>query len=217
MNTANTAPTPRMSLPDADRIGVAASVLCAIHCGLAPILLLALPAFGEIWAHPASHALVAIFIVPLALFSIRKGFRRHRKSWVAVMAGIGIFSVLVGAVLPAFGKEVPAPAAIQKAPAEGSGVAVCDDQECSDEECAAGGCAASCSAEGQDGEASTVVGCVDNCCPSAQISESGEISIHIPPAAIVTTLGGLFLIAAHFGNIMGCRHCCQPTVSVACQ
>jgi len=96
MNTATS--SPRFQLPDADRVGVAASVLCAIHCGLAPILLLALPTFGKIWAHPASHALVAIFIVPLAVLSIRKGYQKHRKRWVAITAVIGILCVLIGAI-----------------------------------------------------------------------------------------------------------------------
>lgn len=73
-------------LADPDRIGVAASILCAIHCAVAPVLLLSLPAFGRIWAHPASHALVAVLVIPLAIFAIRKGFRRHRNRLVASAA-----------------------------------------------------------------------------------------------------------------------------------
>ena len=34
-------------LAKADRIGIGASVLCAIHCAAAPFLLLLLPAFGK--------------------------------------------------------------------------------------------------------------------------------------------------------------------------
>jgi len=230
MNTANTASAAGLSLPDADRIGVAASVLCAIHCGLAPVLLLALPAFGEIWAHPASHTLVAILIVPLAIFSIRKGYRQHRRRWVALVAATGILCVLVGAALPAFSEEIPLPAVAQEAPAEEIGAATSADEECSAGECAetcdsvaetcdssaAGTCNSVAGDEGSAEEGSTAssVGCIDNCCPSAQISESGEITLHIPPAAIVTTLGGLFLITAHVGNLMGCRDCCQPVTSV---
>lgn len=192
----NTAPSlPRFQSFDADRIGVAASVLCAIHCGLAPVLLLALPAFGKVWAHPASHALVAIFIVPLAIFSIRKGYQKHRRRWVAFVAGTGILCVLVGAVLPALTEKKALPAGNQESLVEAT-----DSESCSE------GCA---SAAESESTASTV-GCVDNCCPSAQISETGEISLHIPPAAIVTTLGGVFLIAAHIGNLAGCRHCCAP-------
>ncbi|MDB4401748.1 MerC family mercury resistance protein [bacterium] len=96
MNTATIASPNRVRFNEknADRFGVAASVLCAIHCALAPILLIFLPTFGKIWAHPASHALVAIFIVPLAAFTLLKGYRKHGKRWIAVSAMAGIFLVL---------------------------------------------------------------------------------------------------------------------------
>ncbi len=98
-------------LAKADRIGIGASILCAIHCAAAPFLLLLLPAFGKIWAHPLSHILVAMLVVPLAAFSIRRGYLTHQKKWVLVTAYIGIFVVLTGATLPAFSKEPEAQAA----------------------------------------------------------------------------------------------------------
>lgn len=193
----NTTTSPRFQLPNADRVGVAASVLCAIHCGLAPVLLLALPAFGKIWAHPASHALVAILIVPLAILSIRKGYQKHGRRWVVMFAGIGISSVLIGAVLPAFTSKSVTPVSSQE-----NLVATGSEDEC--EACE------SCETCEASATTTTTVGCVDNCCPSAQISETGEVSLHIPPAAIVTTLGGVFLIIAHIGNLKG-HHLCCPT------
>jgi hypothetical protein len=204
MNT-NTLPTPSIDLPKADRIGVAASVLCAIHCGLAPVLLIAMPAFGRIWAHSASHALVAIFIVPLAFFTIRKGYRTHGKRWVMASAMVGILLVLVGAVTPAFSKEIPTnyPTPQAAAPVETS--------ECEEESCSESGCEEpTCKSIPTSTESSEEPpACVDNCCPSVQISDSGEMSLHIPPAAIITTLGGVFLIVAHVGNLCGCAHTCR--------
>jgi len=184
-------------LPDADRLGVAASVLCAIHCGLAPVLLLTLPAFGKVWAHPASHALVAILIVPLAIFSIRRGFQGHRRRWVALVAGVGISCVLIGAILPALTPKKSIPTANQEGVVEVAAL-----ETCSEEGCPAG------YETGSEGDTTaSALGCVDHCCPSAQVSETGEVSLHIPPAAFVTTLGGVFLIIAHLGNLIGCRHC----------
>lgn len=208
MNTTTT--SPRFQLPDADRVGVAASVLCAIHCGIAPILLIALPTFGQIWAHPASHALVAIFIVPLAALSIRKGYKKHRKRWVALFAGIGILCVLVGAVLPALTPKKSIPVASQENLTEVTEQETSSEEACTTESCESCATASETASENEATTASTAgsVGCIDNCCPSAQISETGEITLHIPPAAIVTTLGGIFLISAHVGNIMGCRQCC---------
>lgn len=205
MNT-DTLTTPQIDLPKADRIGVAASVLCAIHCGLAPVLLIAMPAFGRIWAHPASHALVALFIVPLAAFSIRKGYRSHKKRWVMVFAIIGILFVIGGALLPAFTREIPVgnppPQVAEIADTSESEEGACSESEC--ETCASESGTAASSAT-SDEEA----GCVDACCPSVQVSDTGQISLHIPPAAIVTTLGGIFLIAAHVGNLCGCAHVCR--------
>lgn len=213
MNT-TIVPSSRFSLHEADRIGVAASVLCAIHCGLAPVLFIFLPAFGKIWAHPASHALVALLIVPLAAFSIYKGYRIHRKRWVLISASIGVFFVVWGAVLPAFtaenGSSLEQTAAETMPPADAS---ASEEGVITLAESCSVGCRSSCGSKvaavsdtsaGDGGAAS----CVDACCPSLQVSETGEISLHIPPAAIITTLGGIFLIAAHVGNLCECRHAC---------
>jgi hypothetical protein len=51
---------------DADRLGVLASVLCAIHCAVTPLLLLILPSFGRVWAHPTSHWGMALLVIPVA-------------------------------------------------------------------------------------------------------------------------------------------------------
>jgi hypothetical protein len=197
MNNTPVTNPPRIQLSEknADKVGVAASILCAIHCALAPILLIFLPTFGKIWAHPASHALVAILIVPLAAFTLLKGYRKHGKRWIAVSAMAGIFLVLFGAALPAFAKTDdsfaglagdPEPAAIGtcEATSDHSGEDSCEE----------------CDSENPVEIADTET-CVDDCCPSLQVSESGETSLHVPPAAIITTFGGLFLIGAHFGNL----------------
>ncbi|MDG1071454.1 MAG: MerC domain-containing protein [Akkermansiaceae bacterium] len=213
MNTTTLTP-PAIDLPKVDRIGVAASVLCAIHCGLAPVLLIAMPAFGRIWAHPASHALVAIFIVPLAAFSIRKGYRAHGKRWVMASAMIGILFVLVGAALPAFSKETPvndpAPQVAAPVETEETEEGTCDAPTCEETTCDL--CPSLAETEASDEPAA----CIDNCCPSVQVSETGEMSLHIPPAAIITTLGGVFLIVAHIGNLCGCAHACRQATCGEC-
>jgi len=83
-----------------DGIGVVASVLCAIHCAVTPLLLLFAPAFAEFWAHPASHWLVALFVVPLAVLMTIRGFRVHRKRWIVASGLVGVVLVIVGAIIP---------------------------------------------------------------------------------------------------------------------
>lgn len=54
--------------------------------------------------------------------------------------------------------------------------------------------------------ASEPAGCADACCPSTA-SVEGKTMLLVPPAAIVTTLGGIILIIAHCGNLCACRGC----------
>ena len=217
-------------LAKADRIGIGASVLCAIHCAVAPFLLIMLPAFGKIWAHPLSHILVAMLVVPLAAFSIRRGYLTHQKRWVLVTAYIGIFVVLTGAALPAFSKETQTPIASpneleKEAKADSDNevesvftFSVSDNSETEEvktEEESTFTFSVVDEAEPEnsngEGECEMTEGtqCVDDCCPSLQVSETGETYLNVPPAAIASTLGGLFLIVAHVGNICACGHSCR--------
>lgn len=159
-----------------DRLGVIASVLCAIHCAATPILLLALPAFGQIWAHPASHWGMALFVIPIAAVMTFRGFRRHQRRWILACMSLGILFIIIGAMLPymEFGKN----------PTNGLSFTL----------------------PGQSTELAST--CTDSCCPSTA-SASGMNILHVPPAAIVTTLGGIALIITHIGNLCVCRNCCS--------
>jgi hypothetical protein len=147
-----------------DRIGVLASILCAIHCLVTPPLLLFLPAFGRAWSHPASHWIMALVVVPLALLTLRQGFRIHGRKWVIASGVVGIALILAGAALPYL---EPRPVAV--------GEHACDA-----------------------------------CCPSLNTAATGETRLEIPPASVVTTLGGIALILAHLGNLRCRCVCCQP-------
>jgi hypothetical protein len=95
-----------------DFVGCSASSACAVHCLLTPFLFLALPAFAEMWAHPVSHVLMAILVIPLALTVVVQGYRKHRERWVLGAAMLGIAFILVGCLLPAFpSSEAAAPIA----------------------------------------------------------------------------------------------------------
>lgn len=83
-----------------DRMGIFASCACTVHCLIAPLLFLFLPRFASVWAHPASHALVALFVLPMAGTVIRSGYRKHGQRWIAVGALIGMTLIVVGSVLP---------------------------------------------------------------------------------------------------------------------
>jgi|TARA_B100001250_G_scaffold296367_1_gene257899 hypothetical protein len=191
----------RFNLKKADHIGIAASVLCAIHCAVAPFIILLLPTFGKIWAHPLSHIIVAMLVAPLAAFSIRRGYLSHKKRWVLITAYVGIIVILSGAALPAFSKETETSNTITiniEPESKADSVftfSVTDDASISESDC--------------DNTLNETSECIDNCCPSLQISETGETHLNVPPAAIITTLGGIFLIVAHVGNLCACGHSCR--------
>ena len=161
-----------------DKIGGWASSACAVHCLISPVLFLTLPAFAEIWAHPASHALMAIWVVPMALTVVIHGYRKHRQKWVSVAALIGIACILAGSALPYL------PADSNKLAADSLDVDSLDVVSVEAEEPC-------------------------DCCPSLVTDNSGEMSLHWPPAGIATVMGSGFLIVAHWGNRRCGRRCCE--------
>ncbi|MFK7742315.1 MAG: MerC domain-containing protein [Planctomycetota bacterium] len=149
------------ALASLDRAGVIASVFCAIHCAVAPILLIATPMLGGLWVHPLSHLAIASLVLPLAAFALRNGFRTHGRRWVLAIGGIGIALVLLGAVLPYLSAPI----------ADGC------------EHC-------------------------DACCPSFVVDEAtGAETLNIPPASIITLIGGALLVTAHCANLRCCTRC----------
>ena len=65
-----------------DALGIAASVACAIHCALLPLVLTSLPILGvniinNIWFE-LMMILIALFI---GIYSLRHGFKKHHHSF----------------------------------------------------------------------------------------------------------------------------------------
>lgn len=197
----------------ADRFGVIASVLCAIHCAATPPLLLLLPTFGKVWAHPATHWIMAAVVIPIAALMVARGFRRHRRKWVVAAGVAGILFILMGASAPYF--ETPTP----KGPAPEMALALADteavDSACSEacaETCDSASSEEEACAEAADEPEETIAAmesdaCVDACCPSLVTQADGSKRLHIPAASVLTTLGGLFLIITHVGNLCCCPAC----------
>jgi len=80
-----------------------ASAACTVHCLIAPALLLLAPTVAELWGHPASHALIALLVLPLAATVLRRGYVLHHKRWIAITTVLGAVCVLLGCVLPYMG------------------------------------------------------------------------------------------------------------------
>ncbi len=95
-----------------DWIGASASMLCAIHCALLPLVITLLPMSG---LAGESHLLVdlSLLVVSLtvAMLSLRNGYLKHHHRWGAIRLAIAGFLVLfVGIILheEAYGRYVMA-------------------------------------------------------------------------------------------------------------
>ncbi|MET0331352.1 MAG: MerC domain-containing protein [Dyella sp.] len=81
----------------ADRVGAAASFLCAIHCAALPFVLALLPLLGLTFL--ADHAFergFVLFASVLALVSLTRGYRRHRQPLALSLALPGLSLLLIG-------------------------------------------------------------------------------------------------------------------------
>ena len=67
------------NLSRADRIGLTASLLCALHCALLPLAIVLLPSLGIATALGDSFEEgFVVFATLLGLFTLVSGYRRHR-------------------------------------------------------------------------------------------------------------------------------------------
>ena len=86
--------------PNLDRLAISTSAVCAIHCLCLPLLLGLFPALSSsIFGQEAFHQLLLWLIIPLSLFSLTLGCKRHKSKSVAVMGLIGLAILLFTAIL----------------------------------------------------------------------------------------------------------------------
>jgi hypothetical protein len=81
-----------------DRWGIFLSSLCAIHCLVTPILLLALPVLGGYFENQMVHIIMALFVVPVGAFAFWSGYKHHKKMYLLVLGFVGL-SLVGGAPL----------------------------------------------------------------------------------------------------------------------
>jgi uncharacterized membrane protein YfcA len=82
----------------ADKLGIAASVLCFVHCIATPIVL----SFASVWAHyiPSEerfHRTLAVLVATIGGFAILSGYSRHRRKRVLLLMASGLCCIFAGA------------------------------------------------------------------------------------------------------------------------
>src|ERR1700712_1632735 len=79
-----------------DRLGISASILCGIHCLLTPLIVLSVPALGNIFSHQAFHWIIAVVVFPAAVVALWMGYRIHRYPQMLGLGAIGLLFLAAG-------------------------------------------------------------------------------------------------------------------------
>lgn len=82
-----------------DRLAIGLSGVCAIHCLITPLILVALPVAAGTWLGGESfHLWLLVLILPLSTTALTLGCRRHKDRAVMLLGAAGM-ALLVLAVL----------------------------------------------------------------------------------------------------------------------
>ena len=173
--------------PWLDKLGITASVACAVHCIAAPLLLLLLPAAGAVWSDPMVHWVLAVLVLPLAILVVYRGYRKHGKGLTLGAAVLGAGFIVAGLIAPMvsdrplFTTPVPAFANLGPAAAPGHATPV-------------------------NPAAVTPAACTEPCCPTVAVQQTtGAATLGFPAGGVLTIIGSVLLILAHATNLHACR------------
>lgn len=77
------------------------SVLCLVHCLIAPLLIAAVPALGlGFLAVDGIHVAFAIAVLLAALVALIPGYRQHHRASVLALGVAGVLAITVATMLP---------------------------------------------------------------------------------------------------------------------
>ena len=82
-----------------DRLAIGMAAVCAVHCLLTPILVIALPIIAtSFFVHEDFHLWMLLLVLPTTSFAIFMGCRKHKDKFVGVLSVIGL-SILIFALV----------------------------------------------------------------------------------------------------------------------
>jgi hypothetical protein len=83
-----------------DLLGIGLSVLCIIHCIAMPLILIAAPFYHLILDGLHFHQNLFVLLLGIAFWSLYRGFRSHQNQNVLIYGAIGLFVLLLVAMIP---------------------------------------------------------------------------------------------------------------------
>lgn len=89
-----------LTQPMLDKFSISASLICAMHCALTPMLLAIVPNLAFIGANEhLFHLALVWLIVPVSLLAAYSGCKKHRDRYVLALILAGLSLLLVAALL----------------------------------------------------------------------------------------------------------------------
>ncbi len=79
-----------------DKIAISLSTLCVIHCLSLPLLVGLLPSFTVLSLHgEAFHFWMVVAVIPISLFALQMGCKKHKKLSIAMLGITGLVMLLL--------------------------------------------------------------------------------------------------------------------------
>lgn len=86
--------------PFADKAAVGLSALCVVHCLVMPLTAVLVPSFLALGVeNELVHLWLIAAVIPLSLFALTLGCRKHRDKWVLVIGALGLLTLCLAALL----------------------------------------------------------------------------------------------------------------------
>lgn len=87
-----------------DALGISASLACAIHCALLPLLLSSLPVFGVNILHNLKFEIIMILMaLVIGFFAFWHGYKKHHHSLLPLLTfAVGLLFLSAKLIWPAY-------------------------------------------------------------------------------------------------------------------
>lgn len=84
-----------------DKVAVILSMLCVLQCLFLPVVVTLIPILDLWWlSDHFLHPFLLIFVIPLTVFALLPGYRRHGKTQPMWIAAPALILLIIGAFLP---------------------------------------------------------------------------------------------------------------------
>ncbi len=78
-----------------DKLAVALSGLCLVHCLALPFAIALLPFLGQ-FADDHLHLQMLVVVIPVSVVALALGFRRHRHAGIVLAGAAGLIIITIG-------------------------------------------------------------------------------------------------------------------------